>query len=133
MSKIGREIITALRELNAVARSGEPLGDHFTIRTYAIPPAPSEFDGPAIRDVRERYGMSQALFAGFLCVSIDTVRSWEQGRRKPSPIARRLLDEMLANPDHYRARFAEMAAPIVGSAEKKRRPRPASRSAGPRS
>ncbi|MDR3622246.1 MAG: transcriptional regulator [Paludisphaera borealis] len=111
MSQIGREIIASLQELHDVLESGEPLEKHFTIRHYVVPAEPSEYDGSAVRGVRDRYKMSQAIFARFLCVSVDTVQSWEQGRRKPSPIARRLLDEMVANPEHYQTRFSEMAAP----------------------
>jgi hypothetical protein len=65
--------------------------------------------------VRDRYGMSQGVFAKFLCVSPSTVQAWEQRRRTPARIARRLLDEMVANPNHYRARFADMASPKVAS------------------
>ena len=76
-----------------------------------MPAEPTEYDGPAVRAVRERYAMSQGVFARFLCVSSATVQSWEQGRRVPSPIARRLLDEMAASPEHFRARFARLIAP----------------------
>jgi len=116
VSKVGRKILEALREFGDVLESGEPLERHFTVRSYAVPTAPAEYDGPAIRAVRDRYAMSQGIFAGFLCVSPATVRSWEQGRRSPSPIARRLLDEMVASPEHFRARFARLAAPKAGQA-----------------
>ncbi len=116
MSKTGRKILGALREFGDVLESGEPLERQFTVRSYAMPAAPAEYDGPAIRAVRELYSMSQGMFAGFLCVSPTTVQSWEQGRRAPSPIARRLLDEMVASPEHFLARFARLAAPKAGLA-----------------
>jgi DNA-binding transcriptional regulator YiaG len=115
VSKIGQEIIASLKEFGDALESGGPLEKHFTVRSYVVPDEPSEYDGPAIRSVRDRYGMSQGVFAKFLCVSPSTVQAWEQGRRTPARIARRLLDEMVANPDHYRARFAEMATPTVAS------------------
>jgi hypothetical protein len=34
-----------------------------------------------------------------------TVRSWEQGLRQPSPIARRFLDEIDMAPSHFRGRI----------------------------
>jgi hypothetical protein len=34
-----------------------------------------------------------------------TVRSWEQGSRQPSPIARRFLDEIAMAPGHFRGRI----------------------------
>ena len=113
MSKTGQKILTALREFGDVLESGEPLERHFTVRSYVMPAEPAEYDGPAVRMVREGYAMSQGVFARFLCVSSGTIQSWEQGRRVPSPIARRLLDEMAASPEHFRARFAHLAAPTA--------------------
>ena len=114
MSKTGEKILTALREFGDVLESGEPLERHFTVRSYVMPAEPAEYDGPAVRAVRERYAMSQAVFARLLCVSPGTIQSWEQGRRVPSPIARRLLDEMAASPEHFQARFAQLAVPTAG-------------------
>jgi len=116
VSKIGEKILTALREFGDVLESGEPLEKRFTIRSYVIPAEPAEYDGPAVRAVRECYAMSQGVFARFLCVSSATVQSWEQGRRVPSPIARRLLDEMAACPEHFQSRFARLSAPTSGLA-----------------
>ena len=113
MSKAGRKIIAALREGLEILESDEPLESRFTVRYYTVPGEPSVYDGPSIRAVRDEYAMSQGVFARFLCVSPATVQSWEQGRRSPSPIARRLLDEMVACPDHFRARFAAMAVAKV--------------------
>ena len=44
-----------------------------------------------IRSVRIHLGLSQPEFAEFLCTSVDTVRSWEQGSRTPNKSALRLL------------------------------------------
>jgi DNA-binding transcriptional regulator YiaG len=114
VSKIGQKILTALREFGDVVESGDLLEAHFTVRSYVIPAEPAEYDGPAVRAVREQYAMSQGAFARVLCVSSATIQSWEQGRRVPSPIARRFLDEMAASPEHFQARFAQMAAPMAG-------------------
>jgi DNA-binding transcriptional regulator YiaG len=113
VSKIGQKILAALGEFGDILQSGKPLERHFTVRSYVTPAEPAEYDGPAIRAVRERYAMSQGVFARFLCVSPGTIQSWEQGRRVPSPIARRLLDEMSASPEHFRTRFAHLAAPVA--------------------
>jgi putative transcriptional regulator len=111
VSKVGEKILMALREFGDALESGEPLEKRFTIRSYVLPAEPTQYDGPAVQAVRERYAMSQGVFAKFLCVSSATVQSWEQGRRVPSPIARRLLDEMSASPEHFLARFARLTAP----------------------
>jgi DNA-binding transcriptional regulator YiaG len=49
--------------------------------------------------------MSQVMFARFLGVDANTVRSWEQGTRPPSPIARRFMDEIEGDPEHWRQRI----------------------------
>jgi DNA-binding transcriptional regulator YiaG len=116
VSKIGQKILGALREFGDVLESGDPLERHFTVRSYAMLPQPTQYDGPAVRAVREQFAMSQGVFARFLCVSSATIQSWEQGRRVPSPIARRLLDEMSTCPEHFRARFADLASPRSGRA-----------------
>jgi DNA-binding transcriptional regulator YiaG len=43
----------------------------------------------------ERLGVSQVLFAGLLNVAPQTIHAWEQGLRRPSAMATRLL--LLAN------------------------------------
>jgi putative transcriptional regulator len=116
VSKVGEKILTALRGFGDALESGEPLEKRFTVRSYVMPAEPAQYDGPAVQAVRGRYAMSQGVFARFLCVSPATVQSWEQGRRVPSPIARRLLDELAASPEHFQARFARLAAATSGRA-----------------
>ena len=45
------------------------------------------------------------MLAGFLGVNVNTVRSWEQGKRPPQPIARRFLAEIEADPAYWRKRI----------------------------
>ena len=44
-----------------------------------------------IRRIRTRLQLSQPEFADFLCTSVGTIRSWEQGYRTPNKSALRLL------------------------------------------
>lgn len=46
---------------------------------------------PAIGEIREKTGLSQARFAELLGISVRTLQDWEQGRRAPSGAARTLL------------------------------------------
>lgn len=48
---------------------------------------PSEISG-----IRRRLNVSQPVFAALLNVPVATARSWEQGKRRPSGAALRLLD-----------------------------------------
>ena len=51
--------------------------------------------------VRERLGLSQAVFASLLGASVSTVRAWERGAREPSEIARRLLEVAERQPEVF--------------------------------
>ena len=87
---------------------GEPLPGRLTVRTD-----PAEFvsraDGPwDVRRVRGLLSMSRVVFARFLGVDPNKLRSWEQGRRPPSSIARRFMGEIEADPDYSRHRVARM-------------------------
>lgn len=43
------------------------------------------------RRVRRRLGFSQVEFAERIDVSLDTIRNWEQGKRRPTGAAKALL------------------------------------------
>jgi putative transcriptional regulator len=53
---------------------------------------------PAVAEIREGTGLSQAKFAALLGVSVRTLQEWEQGRRAPSGAARTLLMVAAKNP-----------------------------------
>lgn len=61
--------------------------------TRLVLPAPLKRIKPnEIANIREALNVSQPVFAALLNVPLATARSWEQGRRKPSGAALRLLD-----------------------------------------
>jgi putative transcriptional regulator len=63
-------------------------------------PASVSFVGePDPRAIRERLGLTQDQFAAALCISVKTLRNWEQGRRDPSGPAMRLLQIAAKHPD----------------------------------
>ncbi len=45
-----------------------------------------------IKSIRERQKTSQAVFASYLNTAPSTIRSWEQGEKKPSGAALKLLN-----------------------------------------
>jgi len=102
MTSKGREIVASLREALEVERAGVPIESRFTVRTIDIPQDPESYDAAAVRATRHRIGVSQALFAHLLGVSAMLVRAWEQNQRTPAAWARRLLDEMNRDPQHWR-------------------------------
>jgi DNA-binding transcriptional regulator YiaG len=98
----GREIIASLAQAIEVERARIPIESRFTVRTVELPDQPAAYDARAIRTTRDRIGVSQAIFAHLLGVSLTLVRSWEQDQRTPALWARRLLDEMNRDPRHWR-------------------------------
>lgn len=61
---------------------------------------------PAI-EAREKTGLSQSRFAALLGVSVRTLQSWEQGRKRPSGAVRTLLAIARMNPKALLAVAAE--------------------------
>jgi putative transcriptional regulator len=74
----------------------------------AAPVSPLEAAvAPHVRELRLRAKLTQAEFATKLCVPIETIRNWEQGKRSPRGPARALLAVIAHAPDLV---FAALAA-----------------------
>ena len=52
-----------------------------------------------IRTIRNSVNMSQAVFARSFQLSLDTLKGWEQGKRKPDAAAANFLRMIEADPD----------------------------------
>jgi putative transcriptional regulator len=83
----------ALRDVAAYER-GEPVN----LRVTRIPSRPREIPPREIRRIRQALKASQPLFALYLNVSTNAVRSWEQGTRRPRQAALKLLMIAKKNP-----------------------------------
>ena len=96
------QMARSMAELQGVIDRGEsPTGDgRLTVRRIQVS-QPREYDAKAVRAARERLNVSQPVFAQLLGISAVLVRSWERGVRSPAPIARRLLDQVQADPKHF--------------------------------
>jgi len=92
---IGKEIIADLEELKAWRHGKVKLKTH-------VVDMPTAADVPAIR---KELGLSQPEFAGFMGVSLGTLRNWEQARREPHGPARALLLVASKQPAAVRAAF----------------------------
>ena len=56
-----------------------------------IPPVP-DYTPDAIRSLRERYHISQAVMASVLNTSLSTVQKWEVGEKHPGGPSQKLLN-----------------------------------------
>ena len=88
-SAIADEMIAGVQSLIDDMKSGKGI----TVRDVSINMA-----------VRESLGLSQALFAEFLGASASAIRAWERGAKSPTPMARRFLDSIRADPEYWLAK-----------------------------
>jgi putative transcriptional regulator len=72
-------------------------------RIIQVPPPIKEMRAREIRAIREQLGCTQAEFAALLNVPKVTAVSWENGTRKPSGAALRLLAVARAHPEALQA------------------------------
>jgi putative transcriptional regulator len=91
----GDRLIASLEQALAIER-GEAapaaVRSHvITARDTSARPAPKYRPGQ-VRKIRASVKLSQAVFAATLNVSPETVRAWEQGKKRPGGPAARLLE-----------------------------------------
>jgi putative transcriptional regulator len=101
----GSRILVAIEEATELLQSEGLESKRLTMRTYESTPSLQAYNSKDIKRVRELLGASQGVLATFLGISIDTLRSWEQGKRAPQPIARRFLSEIESDPGYWRQRL----------------------------
>lgn len=94
-ASMGNEAI-ALWLAGARASGLVPPSPRFSARQVAFARSP---EAERIRHIRQRLDASQREFAEMLNVSVATVRSWEQGVRKPDGASQRLLEIAERQPD----------------------------------
>lgn len=73
-------------------------GKRTDLRVTTLPRPPKKLSSADIAGIRSKANLSQSVFARYLNVSIKTVQAWEQGSRKPSDAALKLLSIAKDNP-----------------------------------
>jgi putative transcriptional regulator len=109
MTKFGKKITGRLKNFVEKAKASKNLAGSFTCHAVTLDLQPKPYEPDDIIRVRQSLGASQAVFASFLGVSRNTVRSWEQGINPPSPIACRFLEEIRVNPSYWQDRLRASA------------------------
>jgi len=104
---VGARMVAGLQEFVDVLEKGEPFHEHFTCRQIRLDLKPTPYSPRRVKETRALLGASQAIFARFLGVSVQTIRAWEQGVNTPNEMACRFMDEIRRDPRHWLARFRE--------------------------
>jgi len=68
-------------------------------RKTVLPAPPEPLSRQKIIKLREQFHCSQVVFARLLNVSVKTLQAWEQGARKPSDAALKLLTVAKRHPE----------------------------------
>jgi putative transcriptional regulator len=103
--KLFNELVDSVKEMGGYLR-GE----------IDLPASRIHFVGePDPREIRARLGMTQEEFAAALCISVKTLRNWEQGRRDPSGPAMRLLQIADKHPEILIESAVENSAPAAAA------------------
>ena len=81
------ELMESVREGGAILRGAKEASRMFAVET------------PDVKQIRERYQLSQTEFAALLGINVKTLQNWEQGRRTPRGAARVLLQVADKHPE----------------------------------
>lgn len=105
------EVIDELNELGKTLRDGgmPAVERKFRVTRRTVPnlPKPAKPIGARqVKAVREKVGVSQPVFAALLGVSPQTIKAWEQGTKRPTGAARRMLGEIDSEPSYWLRRLS---------------------------
>jgi len=78
-----------MKNLHGIGLIGDVTMREFDAR--CLPPVP-DYTGAQVAKIRRKTRASQAVFGAVLNVGKSTVAAWEQGTKKPSAAAARLLE-----------------------------------------
>jgi putative transcriptional regulator len=86
--RLKSELIEGMRALQKIGVVDGATMREFEVSLLGPPPV---FMAKDVTKLREKYGVSQAVFAAILNVSASTVQKWEQGQKAPGAAASKLL------------------------------------------
>ena len=93
--KLFKELDANLKEAVKVAKGTSAPKSVYVVLTPA-----------QIKAIRAGVKMSQAVFAHSFQLSLDTIKGWEQGKRKPDAAAANYLRMIQADPDYVQSTLA---------------------------
>ena len=103
MTKTSKRKSLFARLKSALEEGIQFAGGSINLHVTAMPAPPPQFAAADVIELRHRFNLSQRVFARTLNVSTKTVQAWEQGNRRPSQAALRLLQLLDQQPEAVRA------------------------------
>jgi putative transcriptional regulator len=85
---IGENLINSLEEAIKFEKGEKVKG--LKSQTITVAPLP-DYKGKEIKEIRNKLGLTQSIFAYVFGVSKKTVEAWESGRNHPAGPAQRML------------------------------------------
>jgi len=80
------ELVESVKEMDAICKGQKKASREFVYEEHEI------------RNIRDRYGLTQSQFAQMMGISTSTLQNWEVGRSKPYGAAKVLLRVMDSYP-----------------------------------
>ncbi len=105
MKTIGQKINARLAAFAKALENNETILERFACRRVELNRDPQPYNPQLVKATRGALGVSQALFAQFLGVSVKSISAWERGTKTASDIACRFMDEIRRNPKYWRGRL----------------------------
>lgn len=66
-----------------------------------IPARVTRYELADVKAIRKNLNITQSEMAKVLGISLDTIKSWESGRRNPTGLAAKVLATIQANPKYF--------------------------------
>ena len=66
-----------------------------------IPARVTRYELVDVKAIRKNLNITQSEMAKVLGISLDTIKSWETGRRNPTGLAAKVLATIQANPKYF--------------------------------
>jgi len=115
---LGRHLSDGLQELaTTIAKDKKSVPKKYNCHKVSLDLAPTEYNPRLVKETRDILECSQAVFARFLGVKVQTVRAWEQGINIPRDAACRLMDEIRFKPEYWRQRLKQLVRLKTARAE----------------
>jgi putative transcriptional regulator len=108
---VEQQIVEGLESFADALERGDDIAERFTCHKVVLDLHPTAYSPELVKKTRQSLGLSQALFARFLGVSLSTVHAWEQGEKPPQPIACRFMDEIRNEPKWWKERLRQSLRP----------------------